>query len=577
MINALLVKSKIDISDMLLKGTIMFIVTFIVGFMFGKSSMMLAFVVLLGVNTFEKQNLRVQTISKILRLIVIDTMIVTIAFLASRSRWWGIPVNMVALFSIIYYFVSPYDYMSYKTFVMLYIFAQYNQITLSELPNRVLLVIFVLLIALGTTIIKQYKNKALLDEHIGQGWESLHRQLMGMVRGGGYDEEFSLICSNHMNEVAHSIYLTGYKQYLTTYVGKIQFQFYMNISYFNILLRQLNVMHQKGEYNQFFLTELMVITKCIDDYFKRQVTRVEVIKVLHHFLESHSLVHGIEEELVDLIDSIYRNFVEMDRLDYKRRNKPYDEWQRSDLDRVQRRIKDSCHLKSMSFNFAIRMSIMLSISLLLADLLGFYKIIWAIIPLVSITAPYYEETLKKKEDRLGSNVLAALIVGVVANLIGTWWINVVLLIAGYYLIYAFKDYYRMSFFLTIVSMSLSTYGDNVNTLVFYRIIYVIVGATVAELSARLFPYKIEDGIKELVREIDKLNEVLEAQSIASLEGKENKHDIRDTIIHSAVLCQKLYLKNQSYKDSKITELININTEFCIRLGHKLLRDHKVIV
>lgn len=576
MINALLAKSKIDISDMLLKGTIMFIVTFIVGFMFGKSSMMLAFVVLLGVNTFEKQNLRVQTISKIVRMIVIDTIIVTIAFLASRSRWWGIPINMAALFSIIYYFVSPYDYMSYKTFVMLYIFSQYNQITLSELPNRVLLVIFVLLIILGTTFIKQYKNKALLDEHIGQGWESLHRQLMGMVRGV-YDEELSLMCSNHMNEVAHSIYLTGYKQYLTTYVGKIQFQFYMNISYFNILLRQLNAMHQKEECNPLFLTELMVITKCIDDYFKRQVTRAEVIDVLHRFLESHRLVHGIEEELVDLIDSIYRNFVEMDRLDYKRRNNPYDEWQRSDLDHIQRRIKDSCHLKSMSFNFAVRMSIMLSISLFLADLLGFYKIIWAIIPLVSITAPYYEETLKKKEDRLGSNVLAALIVGLVVNLIGTWWINVVLLIAGYYLIYAFKDYYRMSFFLTVVSMSLSTFGSNVNTLVFYRIIYVIVGATVAELSARFFPYKIEDGIKELVREIDKLNEVLEAQSIASLEGKENKHDIRDTIIHSAVLCQKLYLRNQSYKDSKITELININTEFCIRLGHKLLRDHKVIM
>ena len=220
----------------------------------------------------------------------------------------------------------------------------------------------------------------------------------------------------------------------------------------------------------------------------------------------------------------------------------------------------------------MRMSFILSVSLSLADLLGFYKIIWVVIPIISITAPYYEDTIRKKKDRIKSNVLAAIIVGKVINVIGTWWINLVLLIGGYYLIYAFNDYYRISFFLTIVSMSLSAFSGGVNVLVFYRIIYVIIGATVAELSARLVPYKIEDGIKELIKEIDKLNAVLEQQGIASLEGKENKHYIRDTIIHSAVLCQKLSMKNESYKDPKVATIINVNTEFAIRLGHKLLRN-----
>ncbi len=571
MMNALLIKSKIDVPDMLLKGTIMFLVTFIVGFLFGKSSMMIAFVILLGANTFEKQNLRVQTTRKMARLILIDTLIVCLAFLASRSRWWGIPINMAALFGITYYFVSPYDQMSYKTFVMLYVFSQYNSIELSELPSRLLLVVFVLLIILGTTFIKQYKNKALLDPNIGKAWEVINQQLKSILEGN-YDEELSLRCSNYMNEVAYSIYLTGYRRYLTTYVGKIQFQFYMNISYFNVILKQLSCEYERGRLDKKALQELIGLTEVIDSYFKREVTRTKVIRILWRFLEEHSAANGFEEEITDMIYGIYNSFVEMNILDYKRRNKLYYDWQRSNLEHVQMRIKSICNPKSISFNFAMRMALVLSVSLFLADLLGFYKIIWAIIPIISITAPYYEDTLKKKKDRIKSNVLAAIIVGIVVNLIGTWWINLILLIGGYYLIYAFRDYYRTSFFLTIVSMSLSAFGSHVNTLVFYRIIYVIVGATVAELSARLVPYKIEDGIEELIREIDKLNEVLEAQSLASLEGKENKHYIRDTIIHSAVLCQKLYLKNQSYKNPKVASIININTEFAIRLGHKLLRN-----
>ena len=571
MMSSLLAKSKIDVPDMLLKGTIMVLVTFISGFLFGRSSMMIAFVILLGANTFEKQNLRVQTVRKIARLILIDTLIVCLAFLASRNRWWGIPINMAALFVITYYFVSPYDQMAYKTFIMLYVFSQYNTIGLSALPNRLLLVIFVLVIMLGTTLIKQHRNKALLDPNIGKAWEVINEQLKCILEGH-YDDELSFTCSKYMNEVAHSIYLTGYRQYLTTYVGKIQFQFYMNISYFNVLLMQLSWEYQRGRFDKKALEELVDITEAIDSYFKRQMTRTKVIRILWRFLEEHSVANGFEEEIADMVYGIYNNFVELNILDYKRRNRLYYDWQKSNLEHVQMRIKTICNPKSISFNFAMRMSCILSISLFLANLLGFYKIIWAVIPIISIMAPYYEDTIKKKKDRIKSNVLAAIIVGIVINVIGTWWINLVLLIGGYYLLYAFNDYYRISFFLTIVSMSLSTFSSGVNALVFYRIIYVIIGATVAELSARLVPYKIEDGIRELIKEIDKLNVVLEQQSIASLEGKENEHYIRDTIIHSAVLCQKLYMRNESYKDPKVAAIINVNTEFAIRLGYKLLRN-----
>ena len=41
------------------------------------------------------------------------------------------------------------------------------------------------------------------------------------------------------------------------------------------------------------------------------------------------------------------------------------------------------------------MSITLTIALLVGEFLGFYKIIWAIITIMSIMQPYYEDTITK--------------------------------------------------------------------------------------------------------------------------------------------------------------------------------------
>ena len=86
------------------------------------------------------------------------------------------------------------------------------------------------------------------------------------------------------------------------------------------------------------------------------------------------------------------------------------------------------------------------------------------------------------------------------------------------------------------------------------------------------PYQLEDGINELVAEMERLNNILEKESLASLDGKANLNRIREATVYSAVLSQKLYLKNKQYKSEKVDYLIRTNAEFVIRLGHHILRD-----
>lgn len=566
-------KLKFDASykDIFRKGTIALVTTLGVGLLFGQENMMIAFVLVLGANALALQNLRIKTANKTLRLIAFDLLIVCISFVASLNKWVALPINLVTLFLIIYLTVSPYNQMSYKTFMMLFVFCQYTSIPLERLPNRFLMVIFTVTIVMVSIYLEQKRMKALLPPQVGVGFEMLYKQLIEM-EAGRWEDGLSQEVSLQMSSLAYIIYNTSYKSYFTTYVGKVHFHFYLNIGYFNFLLEQMYKQMQRGLWSREELSELRWLFERIESYFERKISREVLIEVFNDYLNRYANSSGFQEEVLDVIYAFRKNFVELEALDYKEKNKLYDEWGRSDLSRMRTKIKEQLNPKSMSFNFAIRMAIILTTTLFLAELFGFYKFIWAIIPIMSITQPYYEDTRRRRTDRVKSNILASLVIAMLINVVHVRWIALILLVIAFYLIYAYKDYYHMSLFLTIISMCVASVSKGMNALVFYRIIYVLLGAALVEIGSRFMPYKLEDGIYELVQEAERLNEILERESILSLEGKANYNRIREAIIYSAVLCQKLYLKNKQYKNEKVNYLISTNTEFVIRLGHSILRN-----
>lgn len=566
-------KLKFDASykDIFYKGTIAVLTTFGAGLLFGSQNMMIAFVLILGSNALVQQNLRVKTVSKMLRLIGIDLLIVCIAFVASLNKWMAIPINLVTLFLIIYLTVSPYNQMSYKTFMMLFVFCQYTSLPLSALPGRFLMVIFSVTIVVMSVYFEQRRMKALLPPQVGEGFKLITRQLAKMVEGQ-FDESLSGALSQQMNELAYAIYSTSYKRYFTTYVGKVHFHFYLNMSYFNFLLEQMSQQARHGLFGKKEIISIKQLFEEVESYFNREISREALIEKFDTYLNTHQMKTGFEEEVFDVIYAFRKNFNELERLNYKEKNKPYDEWGRSDLSKIKNRIKEQLSPKNMSFNFAMRMSVVLTFTLFLAEIVGFYKFIWAIIPIMSITQPYYEDTKHRKRDRIKSNILASIGIALLINVLHVRWVAIGVLILAFYLIYAYKDYYHMSIFLTIISMSIASVSKGINALVVYRIMYVLLGAGIVELTSRLRPYKLENGIYELVSETERLNEILERESILSREGKADLNRMREAIIYSAILCQKLYLKNKQYQDEKVNYLISTNTEFVIRLGHSVLRN-----
>lgn len=548
------------------KGTVTLLVTLGAAILFGQDNMMIAFVLALGSGALSTQNMRVKTINKTIQLILVDCLIVLIAYIASLNRYYAIPLNLITIFLIIYLTVSHYNQVRYKTFMMLYVFCQYTTVQASQLPKRLGMVVYAVTIVVLMIYIEQGRIKALLTPQIRTTFKLLKDQLDLMSIG-----EFSpAICqeiSYTMNEMADEIYRTSFKRYFTTEIGRVYFHFYLNLSYFNFLLEDLHRKLERGFITLGEIREVNQLFNAIQAHFNRELTRDDLIQAFEDYLNHHTE----ETEIRMTLSALNNNFKELDHLNKKNRYQLYNDWERSDLGRIRHRLRQYLSPQSMSFNFAARMSIVLTIMLYLANILGFYKFIWAIIPVMSITQPFIEDTKRRRWDRLKSNILAAIFVTVVLNVISETWFTFTLLVIAFYLYYAYKDYYHASLFLTIISMCVSTAQASVNQLFVYRILYVIVGVAIVGLMSRIKPYCIENGISDLIDDIEQINKVLEKESKLSLEHKANLDTVREAIVYSAILCQKLYLRNRTFKDTKINTLIQVNTEFVVKLGYKLLR------
>ena len=259
----------------------------------------------------------------------------------------------------------------------------------------------------------------------------------------------------------------------------------------------------------------------------------------------------------------------------KEADKIYKEWERTYLDKPKELFKEYFDISSIRFKFAIRMAITLTFSIFVAEFLGYYKTIWAIITIMSIMQPYYEDTISKTRERIKGNIIAILFTGIVIHLFNSKLITILILVISLYLLYGFKEYYKISLFAGMASICMSSLSVSLNKLLVYRIFYVIIGVGVVLFANKfIFPYRLKDGIGQLIKKILKYDEYLIDTSRECLNKSKGDNYIRDLIIHITLLTQKLYLRNLQYKDDNLDKFIDKNNEFAVRIGYKILIVYK---
>lgn len=567
-------KYNLNITSMIRNGTVAVITMAGVGVLFGVKNIMIAFPIALTSTVIGRQNFYVKPLSRIGRILLLDLFIVLVAFISSLNPWTGILIDLVAIFLIIYIVSSPYDATFYKPFIMLYVFTQYSKISIYELPNRLLAVIFGAMIIIIGTYIKRANAKVVFGNSVNSALKSLKVQLDNILEDN-FDYKLTKDCSKIMMDLVYKVYTTRHKGYLTTNLGTIQFKLYLNIEYINICLKKVFQEYKNNNISKEELGDLWSLIDLIINYSKESCKISDIVYKNTFIIEKNKNSMNLYKEVLFAISSIIECIKDLEKLDDKDINKIYKNWERTYLDKPKVIFKEYFVISSIRFKFAMRMSITLTFSIFIAELLGFYKVIWAIITIMSIMQPYYEDTITKSRERIKGNIIAILVTGIMIHIFHTEWVTILILVISLYLLYGFKEYYKISLFAAMASISISSLSAGLNKLLVYRIFYVIIGVIIVLIANKfIFPYKLKDGIMQLVKKILRYDQYLVHVSRDYLNKSKEDNYIRDLIIHTTLLTQKLYLRNLQYNDDEISNFIDKNNEFVVRIGYKVLMVYK---
>lgn len=564
----------INTYGMLRNGTIAVLTMFGVAILFGEKNIMLAFPIALTSAVLGRQNFRVKTFNKTLGIIIIDLIIVTFAYISRLNLITGIVINFISIFLIMYTITNQYDPTFYKPFVMLYVFTQYAWVPLNQIPNRYLAVIFgVLIIVICNKAINEINEKSLLGKSISKSLSLIVESLRDILKGN-YSKEKEVECTNIMRSLAYKIYVSRYRDYLTTNLGQIQFKIFMDIEHLNLFLRKIEEGYSHKDIAKEEIEELINLLEQIIEFSDGKIRVDNVVNETNRYVNKHIKESKYGYEISVVLINLSKNITSLAYINKKDINKVYERWQRSYLDKTRYTFKEYFRRDSIRFKFAMRMAITLTLSLFVGELLGFYKIIWAIITIMSVIQPYYEETLKKTKDRVVGNTIAIVFTGVVINIMDNRYVTIVILIASLYLLYGFKEYHKISLFAAIASICVASLSNNINELLVYRITYVIIGVLIVILANKfIYPYKLKDGIKQLEEKIERYNYMLVKEGELYLQDKGNIHIVRDIIIHLTLLNQKLYLRNLQYEDEEVDRFVDNNTFDAIEIGYAILMSY----
>lgn len=564
----------INTYSMLKNGTIAVLTMFGVGILFGEKNIMLAFPIALTSAVLGRQNFKVKTFNKTIMIILMDLIIVTLAYISRLNIFIGIFINFISIFLIMYTITSPYDPTFYKPFIMLYAFTQYAWVPLNKMPARYLSVIFgVLIIVICNKIVNEINEKSLLGKSIYKALSLISEGLKDILEGN-YTKKKELECTNIMRALAYKVYVSRYKDYLTTNLGQIQFKIFMDIEHLNLFLRKIEEGYSHKDITKREIEELISLLEQIKKFSNGNINVEQVVNETNRYVNKYIKEAKYGYEISVILINLSKNINSLNAVDRREINKVYEKWQRSYLDKTRYTFKEYFRKDSIRFKFAMRMAITLTLSLFIGEILGFYKIIWAIITIMSVIQPYYEDTLKKTKDRVVGNTIAIIFIGVAINLIDNKFVTIAILIASLYLLYAFKEYHKISLFAAIASISVSSLSNNINELLLYRIAYVIVGVLIVIIANKyIFPYKLQDGIRQLEEKVKRYNEMLLKEGKLYLQDEGDIHIVRDIIIHLTLMNQKLYLRNIQYGDENVDIFIDDNTYFAIEVGYSILMSY----
>ena len=204
----------------------------------------------------------------------------------------------------------------------------------------------------------------------------------------------------------------------------------------------------------------------------------------------------------------------------------------------------------------MRVAITITLGAFITDFFRLSEGRWIMFTILSLVNPLYEVSKSKVMHRVIATILGGILVTVLFYIFEDMTTRtIILMLAGYINSYISQYKYNM-ILVTVSAIGSAAMVGNVGGLTLSRITFVVIGALMAIIANKyIFPYKLEDSNKELekIHTLSVLEMLREIYNVA--EGIKKPHSIKNLLIVTSLVEEKLKLNNQILHDSHYEELV----------------------
>lgn len=528
--------------------------------MFGTANMLVGITGFMAAVTLMGNDYTANPIRNTLRFILIELFIGLSAFISSFSAPLTLIFTFIVVFFIVYIFTFDTSKPIYMPFIFCYLFMLYMPVKQIDMPNRIeALILSGILIMLVQMLVNKNKfwNKSKssicknIDLLIDEIDILLEKKDMNLLK------ESSKNLNKQLQALSQSLYSRKEKTFLISDKSKLYLCIVQTLEGTNIILeKSIEDIDNLGKYDD-VLVKLKLQFNNILKFMNEEKSTKELKNQLNEFIYegddihySHYISYELRQNMTllrDILDNL-----ENGGLSYSDKKYGINE-------KIKERevIKRRFNRNSLRFTFAFRIALLVSLGAFVVDYFDLYKGKWMVFTLSSVVQPYIESSETKMIDRIKGSLIGILIFELLFHLVPSMEVKMLIAFTCGYIGFYFKDYSKKMIFMTVFALSMGATNNDFNILSFDRLKFILIGCVIAFVANRIiFPYKIKDVTKNLVKKSVELNNslatILENLNINNLDS----HNLRETILTNRLTNDKININNNTILSDSIGNFLN---------------------
>lgn len=538
-----------------------FIVIFIVAFkiVFGDPNTLVAVTTITAMLMFLQRDLTATPIKNTFKLVALNLFIGIAAIIATSNMWIAIPVNFITMFILSYSLCSSLRNPMYLPFSLQYLFILANPVSGNEVYVRlVALVVGALLIMALQLLVNRNKVTKSGNKILTEVCDNLLKEI-NLIKESKDITECSTIINKSLGSFRDMIHDKREEDYYLTEEGRVKLNLIVALEKINIHLRNINDAKQVEE----ILSDTYSVVEEAKEYFRTDKLPENIYNNCEKILEKYEKNNETSTMVLDILNSIVflvDTVVELSNLEKKNYNTIYK------LEGIPKEFKNSLldiknlKNKSLKFSYAIKVSVGITLAAFIMNYFNLEEGRWIMFTILSLVTPLYEMSKRKYKARILATVIGAIIIMILFTVFTDDISRMLILMLSGYIGNYIPEYKYNMICVTVSAVGAAILSSGNTTVVsIERILFVVLGLILAILINKfIYPYKIEDSIKDLSSMYRDVIKKMIKEVIASLNGVNNTTAMNNLFITSSLIEDKIMLNNQALNDVNTSTILMEN-------------------